>query len=69
MTVSIEADEMSDVSKLNFDYEIVDFGEEKIEMQLNFDEKSYVSVSPLPDLLVIELNDLRDKEGKLIVEQ
>ena len=39
----IEPSEMSDREKLNFSYSMKDIGEEKLDVQLNFENPIYVS--------------------------
>ena len=53
---------------LNFDYNITTTAT-NIDVQLKFKKPSGVSVSEEKDILVIELNDLRDNEGNLVVKE
>ena len=39
-----------------------------MQLQLNFDQASSVSVSPSPDYLVIDVKNFRDKKGRLIAK-
>ena len=64
----IEPDEMSDALQLKFKYKVDTFGSEKLQIELEFEYPQFVSTSPEPEFLIIEMQDFRDPEGKLIVK-
>ena len=45
----LKPDEMSDSSKLNFSYEVRSFTSTQLQLQLAFENKLYISISPSPD--------------------
>jgi len=66
--IYVEPGEMSDPSSLNFSYEVQSFTDTSVQLKLDFDQASSVSVSPEPDYLVIVIKDFRDKSGNLIAK-
>ena len=59
---------MSDPEKLKFKVEVLEVSPELLKMQLIFENPFSVSAMAEKDVLVIDLNDFRDKEGLLIVD-
>ena len=56
-------DEMTDYKQLEFAYAVEEFGDNELQIKMDFAKKSYVSVQPDPDYLVIKLQEFRDEEG------
>ena len=59
---------MSDPEKLKFKVEFLEFSSELLSMQLIFENPYYVSATSEKDVLIINLNDFEDPDGKLIVD-
>ena len=68
LTVYIEASEMSDTDKLSFQYEVKEFSETKLNFKLHFDNPPSVSSTTEKDMMVVQLRNFRDPNGKLISE-
>ena len=68
ISIYIEPSEFSDPEKLKFKVEALYFSHELLSMQLKFENPAYVSTRLEKDVLVIDLNDFEDPDGKLIVD-
>ena len=65
--VYLKPDEMSDSGMLNFSYEVKQFTSTQMHLQLAFENKLHISISPSPEQLIIEFNDFKDEAGNLSV--
>ena len=54
---------------LQFKYEFQEVQGDSVSIKLNFTNPEHLSISPEPDMLVIELRDFRDDQGNLIVDE
>ena len=56
----IELDEMSDIAQLDFKFSVKSFGQDSLQIQLEFDETKMISTNVEPDYLVVEMKDFQD---------
>ena len=64
----IEPNESSDPEKLKFKFQVLQFQSKLLSLELIFENPAYVSTMADKDVLVITLNDFRDLDGNLIVD-
>ena len=64
----IEPGEMTNAEKLKFKYRVEKFEDEKLTVQLTFENPGHVSATKEQDILTVKLKELRDLDDKLIVE-
>ena len=64
----IEPGEMTNAEKLKFKYRVEKFEDEKLTVQLTFENPGHVSATKEQDILTVKLKELRDSDEKLIVE-
>ena len=65
----LEMSDMSDPEMLQFEFEAREFGKEKLNLSLLFENPEHISYNEEPEILVIQLKDFRDPNGNLIVEE
>ena len=68
ITMYIEPGEMTNAEKLKFKYRVEKFEDEKLTVQLTFENPGHVSATKEQDILTVKLKELRDLDDKLIVE-
>ena len=59
---------MSDAASLAFEYEILEFSNMNLKFKLNFVNPPSVSSTTDKEVMVIQLRNFRDPDGKLIAE-
>ena len=65
----IEPSEQTDATKLSFEVKVLEFSSDSLSMQLEFENPSYISTTNEKDVLFLTMDNFRDSEDKLIVDE